>query len=98
VQQEVATRTAAGVAVVPVADVPKIATDAGLSQEEADQLSSIYSTAQLDALRLSFAALAMVSLGAVFFSRNLPSSVLGRPENDDDEDGADAPPAAAASA
>jgi MFS family permease len=98
VQQEVATRTEAGVAVVPVADVPKIATDAGLSQEEADQLSSIYSTAQLDALRLSFAALAMVSLGAVFFSRNLPSSVLGRPENDDDEDGADAPPAAAASA
>ena len=98
VQQEVATRTAAGVAVVPVADVPKIATDAGLSQEEADQLSSIYSTAQLDALRLSFAALAMVSLGAVFFSRNLPSSVLGRPENDDDEDGAEAPPAAAASA
>jgi MFS family permease len=98
VQQEVATRTEAGVPVVPVADVPKIATDAGLSQEEADQLSSIYSTAQLDALRLSFAALAMVSLGAVFFSRNLPSSVLGRPENDDDEDGADAPPAAAASA
>jgi MFS family permease len=98
VQQEVATRTEAGVAVVPVADVPKIATDAGLSQEEADQLSSIYSTAQLDALRLSFAALAMVSLGAVFFSRNLPSSVLGRPENDDDEDGAEAPPAAATSA
>ncbi|WP_434316903.1 hypothetical protein [Leifsonia sp. P73] len=86
VQQQIASETQAGVAVVPVADVPKIATDAGLSQDQANELSAIYSTSQLDALRLSFAALAMVSLGAVFFSRNLPSSVLGKPDGEAKEE------------
>ncbi|MGH1523445.1 hypothetical protein ACRAWC_05015 [Leifsonia sp. L25] len=102
VQQQIAAETQAGVAVVPVADVPKIATNAGLSQDQANELSSIYSASQLDALRLSFAALAIVSLGAVFFSRNLPSSVLGKPKGGDEEDGGaedveDAPPRSASS-
>ncbi|QNE34892.1 MFS transporter [Leifsonia shinshuensis] len=95
VQQQIAAETQGGVAVVPVSDVPKIATDAGLSQDQANELSSLYSASQLDALRLSFAALAMVSLGAVFFSRNLPSSVLGKPEATNEDDNEDAPPTTA---
>ncbi|GAA4152049.1 MFS transporter [Leifsonia shinshuensis] len=94
VQQQIAAQTQGGVAVVPVAEVPKIATDAGLSQDQANELSTIYSTSQLDALRLSFAALAMVSLGAVFFSRNLPSSVLGKPEVAETEDAEEDAPSA----
>lgn len=78
VQQQITSETQGGVAVVPVSEVPTIASDAGLSQEQSTQLSSLYSSSQLEALRLSFATLAMVSLGAVFFSRNLPANVLGR--------------------
>ena len=78
VKQTIQTYTQKGVAVVPVAEVPKIAQNAGLSEQQSTQLASIYSTSQLDALRFSFAALAIVSTGAFFFSRNLPAQVLGR--------------------
>ncbi len=78
VKQSVAGYTQKGVAVVPVADVPKIAQDAGLTSEQSAQLASLYSTSQLDSLRFSFAALAIISCGAFFFSRNLPAEVLGR--------------------
>jgi len=78
VKQSVQTYSQKGVAVVPVADVPKLAENAGLSQQQSSQLASIYSTSQLDALRFSFAALAIISTGAFFFSRNLPAQVLGR--------------------
>ncbi|MCI0158447.1 MFS transporter [Leifsonia shinshuensis] len=85
VQQEISSRTQGGVAVVAAADVPKIAQDAGLTSEQSDQLASIYSTSQLESLRLSFAALAFVSVGALFFSRNLPAQVLGRESEDEEE-------------
>jgi MFS family permease len=78
VKQTVASHTQQGVAVVSVADVPKLAQQAGLSADESTKLATIYSTSQLDALRFSFAALAIVSTGALFFSRNLPAQVLGR--------------------
>lgn len=78
VKQTVASYTEQGVAVVSVADVPKLAQQAGLSADESTKLATIYSTSQLDALRFSFAALAIVSTGALFFSRNLPAQVLGR--------------------
>ena len=77
-KQTVASYTEQGVAVVSVADVPKLAQQAGLSADESTKLATIYSTSQLDALRFSFAALAIVSTGALFFSRNLPAQVLGR--------------------
>lgn len=85
VQQEISSRTQGGVAVVAAADVPKIAQDAGLTTEQGDQLASIYSSSQLESLRLSFAALAFVSVGALFFSRNLPAQVLGRDVEDEEE-------------
>ena len=85
VQQQVVSATKGGVAVVPAADVPKIASDAGLDSSQSTELSTIYSTSQLEALRLSFAALAIVSFGAMFFSRNLPKQVLGREPEDQPE-------------
>jgi len=83
VQQEISSRTQGGVAVVAAADVPTIAQDAGLTSAQGDQLASIYSASQLESLRLSFAALAFVSVGALFFSRNLPSQVLGKESEDE---------------
>lgn len=85
VQKQIASETQAGVAVVPAADVPKIAKDAGLNADQSAELASIYSSTQLESLRLSFATLALVSVGAVFFSRNLPSRVLGREEETEEE-------------
>ena len=72
---QVQEQTQHGVAVVPVSDVPEIAKNAGLSSSQSDQLQSLYSTSQLEALRLSFAALSLISCAALFFSRNLPSKV-----------------------
>ncbi|WP_285115038.1 MFS transporter [Leifsonia sp. fls2-241-R2A-40a] len=94
VQQQISSQTQGGVPVVPAADVPTIASNAGLSEEQSKQLSSIYSASQLESLRLSFAALSLVSVGALFFSRNLPSRVLGRTEEDDTEAPQQVPPAA----
>lgn len=85
VQQQVAEETKGGVAVVPVADVPQIAQQAGLDAQDSDQLTSLYSTSQLDALRLSFAAIAAVSVGALFFSRNLPAEILGGKREEETE-------------
>lgn len=78
IRSQVAAAGRAGVGVVPVAAVPSIAQQAGLDQQQGDELARLYSDSQLASLRLSFAALTAVSLGALFFSRNLPTEVLGR--------------------
>lgn len=78
----VAQQTQAGVAVVPVAEVPEIAEQAGLDSDQSAELAALYSSSQLEALRLSFAALALVSTAALFFSRHLPAEVLGRTEEE----------------
>ena len=82
VQTQVSEASQGGVAVVQVADVPMIAQEAGLDSQQSQELAALYSTSQLDALRLSFSALAVVSVGALFFSRNLPGQVLGRKKED----------------
>jgi MFS family permease len=94
VKTTVATKTEKGITPVAVADVPKIAEAAGLSTDDGDTLRGLYSTAQLDSLKLSFAALALISGGALFFSRNLPSEVVGK--TDDEDEPAAASPAAPA--
>ncbi|TDP98927.1 MULTISPECIES: MFS transporter [unclassified Leifsonia] len=77
VKSTVQERTQEGITPVAVADVPKIATDAGLGDDDAKALAGLYETSQLRSLELSFAALALVSCGALFFSRNLPREVVG---------------------
>ena len=87
VKTEVSQYSQEGVPVVPVAEVSPLAQKAGLNAQQSDQLATIYSSSQLEALRLSFAALALVSCGALFFSRNLPSEVLGRSRAEEDASG-----------
>lgn len=77
VKSTVQERTQEGITPVAVADVPKIATDAGLGDDDAKALAGLYETSQLRSLELSFAALALVSCGALFFSRNLPREIVG---------------------
>lgn len=75
VQTQVQQETQHGVGVVAVSEVPKIAADHGLSSADSATLQSLYSESQLAALRLSFATIALISCGALFFSRNLPKTV-----------------------
>lgn len=76
VQVRVQQETDQGVGVIPVAEVPQIAQQEGLSAADSQHLQEVYSASQLEALRLSFAALSLISCAALFFSRNLPSRVV----------------------
>lgn len=83
VQSTVAERTDGGVEIVPAASVPAIAEDAGLSQEDADALETIYRDSQLSSLRIAFFGLIAISLGALAFSRGIPAEIAGRKREDE---------------
>jgi predicted MFS family arabinose efflux permease len=67
-----------GVAIMPTAGIPEVAAEAGLPPAEGTELQRIYSESQLDALRTSLFALAVIAALALFFSRNIPNEVLGK--------------------
>ncbi len=79
VQSAVVEQSQGGVAIVPVAEVPKIAEKAGLSSAEGDTLRGIYADSQLGSLRTAFLALGVLAALALFFSRAIPNTVLGGP-------------------
>ena len=88
VQTQVQHESRNGVGVVAVADVPRIASEHGLSAQDSATLKGLYSDSQLSALRLSFVTIALISCAALFFSRNLPKSLpepdpVGRREQDE---------------
>ncbi|MGN6426723.1 MFS transporter [uncultured Leifsonia sp.] len=85
VQTQVQQETQHGVGVVPVSGVADIAQEQGLSSSQGEELAALYSQSQLEALRLSFAALALISCAALFFSRHLPASV---PETESEKEAA----------
>ena len=87
VQSQVNESTQKGVPIMPVAEIPQVAEKAGLSSQQGKQLAGIYENSQLQALRLSFAVLALISVGALFFSRNLPDTVAGLKEPDSGRSG-----------
>ena len=67
---EVATK---GIPIVTVAEVEKVALDAGLSEKEAAAISSDYASAELDGLKLALLAVAFFAVLALWFTRRLPS-------------------------
>jgi MFS family permease len=69
-----------GVAIVPTSALPQIAADAGLGSDDGAQLQQLYSDAQIGSLRTSLFALAVIAALALFFSRSIPNTVLGRRE------------------
>jgi EmrB/QacA subfamily drug resistance transporter len=80
VQAQVQQQTEQGVGVIAVSAVSDLAQQEGLSAADSEKLASLYSASQLEALRLSFAALSLISCAALFFSRNLPTTVPERTE------------------
>jgi EmrB/QacA subfamily drug resistance transporter len=80
VPQEIQTQlvdyaTANGLDVVPTAQVEQALVDAGLSDAQAQAVASDYGAAQIDALRTSLFAVAILALLSFWFTRRLP----GRP-------------------
>ncbi|MFE1665438.1 MFS transporter [Microbacterium sp. P02] len=72
-QTLVATATERGVAIVPASDVAGIAEQAGLSEQEASSLATIYRDSQLSSLRVAFFGLILITLLSLLFSRDIPS-------------------------
>lgn len=65
-----------GVGTVPLTTIRKLATDAGLEDDEVEAVVDSYGTAQLKALRTSLFVVGIFALLAFWPSRRLPSSPL----------------------
>lgn len=74
-QTVVAERTAGGVQIVPADSVPQIATDAGLSDQEATELQTVYVQSQLASLRTALFGLILLALASLLLSRGIPDDV-----------------------
>lgn len=70
----VATATEHGVTIVPAADVAAIAEKAGLNDEDADTLATVYRDSQLSSLRIAFFGLILISLLSLLFSKGIPNA------------------------
>ena len=77
--------TEGGVAIVPAASVADLAEDAGLSESDAAELTSIYEAAQIESLRVAFVALIVIAMLSLFVSRGIPVEIAGRPRDADDD-------------
>jgi MFS family permease len=71
-------RVAAGIPVVPVDDVEQAAVEAGASPAEAAALAADYGDAQLEALKKSLLAVALLAAASLWFTRRLPGRAAPR--------------------
>ncbi|WP_374008391.1 MFS transporter [Leifsonia sp. LS-T14] len=78
VKATISERTQGGVAIVPAATVTTIGTENGLTSDEAAELASIYTDAQLSSLGVAFFGLIAITLLSLLLSRGLPTEVAGR--------------------
>jgi MFS family permease len=78
VQQQVAEATEGGVELVPASSVQQIGEDAGLSEDDAQELEQAYGDAQIQALRIAFVGLIAIALAALLFSKGIPSDPPAR--------------------
>lgn len=77
VQQEVVQRSEQGLEFVPRADVEQVATDAGLSPDQASAVGEVYGDAQLQALKRAMFGAAFFVLLGFWLTRRLPGKPLG---------------------
>jgi len=75
---QIAAATEEGIEIVTTAQVHAAALDAGLSASEADALAADYADAELDALKKSMFAVAMLALVSLVFTRSLPATPSAR--------------------
>lgn len=76
VREQVEVKLSSGVSFVSAAEVETNATAAGADQATVAELVSDYEDAQLNALKTAFLFAAMLTLAALFFTRNLPGEPL----------------------
>jgi hypothetical protein len=74
VRAQVAAATVDGIDVVPVTDVEQIATDAGLSSADAQQLEQDYADAQVRALKQALLVVALLAAAGFWPARRLPAA------------------------
>ncbi|HSP74395.1 MAG TPA: MFS transporter [Gaiellaceae bacterium] len=79
VRQEISAAAAAGIDIVPVAEVEQIARDQGLPPRQAQAVAADYGDAQLEALKKAMGAVAVFALAGLWFTRRLPSRALEPP-------------------
>jgi len=90
-REQITANVEEGIDIVPVSDVEKAATEAGLPPDQAQAVASDYGDAQLEALRLALGAVALAALLSLWFTRHLPTGALTQ-----EEDSTTAPAAAPA--
>jgi len=75
-RDQIAQAAQKGVPVVPVDDVEKAGTDAGLSAEQAKAVAGDYGDAQLQGLKRAIGAVAVFALLGLWFTRQLPGRAV----------------------
>lgn len=75
----VSERTEGGVAIVPASEVSGIASKAGLTDDEGDELTDIYSDSQISSLQVAFFAATVIAILSLVFSRGIPHEAPARP-------------------
>jgi hypothetical protein len=78
VKTTISQETEGGVAIVPAATVTQIGKDNGLTADQADELSQIYTDAQLSSLETAFFGLIAITLASLLLSSGIPNEVAGR--------------------
>jgi MFS family permease len=76
VRETIVANTEDGIDIAPVDEVEQIAQEKGLPEDQAQVVAAAYGEAQLDALRLSLGAVALVALLSLWFTRRLPSAAV----------------------
>jgi MFS family permease len=79
-RQTIVANAKEGIDIVPVQAVEQAAVDGGLTQDEARAVAADYGDAQLEALRLSLGAVALVALLSLWWTRRLPTESLAQDE------------------
>lgn len=79
VKSLVSERAEGGVEIVPAADVPDIASEAGLTDDEGTELTTIYSDSQISSLQVAFFAATVIAVLSLLFSRGIPHEPPVRP-------------------
>lgn len=67
-----------GVSIVPVSEVEGFALKQGLSSDEAQEVTEVYTESQIDALRISLFAVVALGLFGLAASRHIPSTLVSK--------------------
>jgi MFS family permease len=71
-----------GVSIIPAASVSAIAESKGMSTTDAQELTQMYTSSQVAALRVALFGMLVFSVFSMAFSRNIPSQIVGRKQDD----------------